>query len=82
MSSAARKSVIEIIDKREVVNEKLLKSRKSLVEYDSIDNCLTHTASGSKKRFSYRQRSFDNMSDAKSSFKKVLNSSNHRLTLK
>jgi hypothetical protein len=35
MSSTARKSVIDIIDKREVINEKLLKSRKSLVEYDS-----------------------------------------------
>ena len=62
MSSATRKSVIDIIDKRDAINEKLLKSRKSLVDYESLDNCLTHNESGSKRRFNFRQRSLDNMS--------------------
>jgi hypothetical protein len=62
LGRASRQSVVDVMEEREQVNDKLLQSRKSLVDYDSLQNCLTHNASGSKKRYSFRQGSWDNVS--------------------
>ena len=39
------------------------------VEYESLDNCLTHERSGSARRFSFKQKSYDNISSGKESFR-------------